>query len=141
MPPSCCYGRVDAIGSDDYPTNHIAIPATFYTRLHIHKLQLSTDKSRVSSELPVSTSLVISSWTPAFVPPTTESPSSNILPCSTNYGAYLAISVTTASRRIRPTTALLQKAAEFEFTFAMEDAVVCSPIAELTALAIPVYRD
>lgn len=35
----------DAIGSDDCPILHEAILATFYSRLHLYKLNLSSDKS------------------------------------------------------------------------------------------------
>ena len=40
---------LDAIGPDDCPLHHVATLATFFTRLRLHKLKLSPDKSRISA--------------------------------------------------------------------------------------------
>ena len=37
----------DAIGSDDCPIHHVVTLATFFACLHLHKLKLSPDKSRI----------------------------------------------------------------------------------------------
>ena len=37
----------DAIGPDDCPLHYVATLATFFARLHLHKLKLSPDKSRI----------------------------------------------------------------------------------------------
>ena len=39
----------DAIGSDDCPIHHVATLATFFARLRLHKLKLSTDDSRIGA--------------------------------------------------------------------------------------------
>ena len=39
----------DAIGPDDCPLHYVATLATFFARLHLHKLKLSPDKSRISA--------------------------------------------------------------------------------------------
>ena len=39
----------DAIGPDDSPLHYVATLATFFARLHLHKLKLSPDKSRISA--------------------------------------------------------------------------------------------
>lgn len=39
----------DAIGQDDGPIHHLAILATFFARLHPHKLKLSPDESRIGA--------------------------------------------------------------------------------------------
>ena len=39
----------DAIGPDDCPLHYVAKLATFFARLHLHKLKLSPDKSRISA--------------------------------------------------------------------------------------------
>ena len=39
----------DAIGSDDCPIHHVATLATFFARLRLHKLKLSSDKSRIGT--------------------------------------------------------------------------------------------
>ena len=39
----------DAIGSDDCPIHHVATLVTFFARLHLHKLKLSPDKSRIGA--------------------------------------------------------------------------------------------
>ena len=39
----------DAIGPDDCPFHYVATLATFFARLHLHKLKLPPDKSRISA--------------------------------------------------------------------------------------------
>ena len=39
----------DAIGSDDCPTNHVVTLAICFARLRLHKLKLSSDKSRIGA--------------------------------------------------------------------------------------------
>ena len=39
----------DAIGPDYCPLHYVATLATFFARLHLHKLKLSPDKSRISA--------------------------------------------------------------------------------------------
>ena len=38
-----------AIGSDDCPIHHVATLATYFARLHLHKLKLSPDKFRIGA--------------------------------------------------------------------------------------------
>ena len=39
----------DAIGSDDCPIHHVATLATFFARLRLHKIKLSSDESKIGA--------------------------------------------------------------------------------------------
>ena len=117
----------DAIGSDDCPIHHVATLATFFSRLHLHKLKLSPDKSRIGAARVDLLGHVISAHgvrpnderlaTLTSMPmPTDIKQLRSLLGGLSYYRKFLP----NMARRIRPITVLLKKGVAFDFTSTME---------------------
>ena len=138
---------LDAIGPDDCPLHHVAILATFFVRLRLHKLKLSPDKSRIGAARAdfLSHFILADGVRPndarvaalARMPmPTNINQLRSLLGGLSYYRKFLA----NMAHHIRPITTLLKKGAAIDFTSAMED-TVRALLAELAALPILVFPD
>ena len=137
----------DAISSDDCPTHHVATLAAFFSRLRLHKLKLSPDKSQIGAARVDVLGHVISAdgvrpnddrvaaLTRMPMPTDIKQLRSLLggLSYSSKFLPYMAC-------RIRPITALLKKGAAFDFTSTMEDTVRVL-LAELATSPILVFPD
>ena len=137
----------DAIGPTDCPLHYVATLATFFARLHLHKLKLSPDKSRISATRVDFLGHVILAdgvrpndarvAALARMPmPTGIKQLRSLLGGLSYYRKFLP----NMAYHIRPVTALLEKSAAFEFASAMED-TVRTLLAELAAPPILVFPD
>ena len=131
----------NAIGSDDRSIHHIAILATFFARLRLHKLKLSPDKSRIGAARVEFLGHVISA--DGVRPNGDRVAALTRMPMPTDIKqlrsllgglSYYRKSLPNMARHIRPITALLKKGAAFDFT-------VRALLAELAAPPILVFPD
>ena len=134
-----------AIGSDDCPLHHVASLATFFARLRLHKLKLSTDKSWIGAARVDFLGHILSAdgvRNDDRIAALTRMPMlTDIKQLRSLLGglSYYRKFLPNMARHIR-TTALLKKGAAFDFTSAMED-TVRALLAELTALPILFFPD
>ena len=137
----------DAIGSDDCPLHHVATLATFFARLHLHKLKLSPGKSRIGAARVDFLGHVTSAdgvrpnddrvaALTRMSMPTDIKQHRSLLGGLSYYRKFLP----KMARHIRPITVLLKKGVAFDFTSAMED-TVRALLAELAAPPILVFPD
>ena len=137
----------DASGSDDCPIHHVATLATFFARLRLHKLTLSPDISRIGAARvdflshviladgvrPIDDQVAALTRMPM---PTDIKKLRSLLGGLSYYHKFLL----NMARRIRPTTALLEKGIAFDLTSTLED-TVRGLLAGLAAPPILVFPD
>ena len=137
----------DTIGPDDCPLHHVATLATFFTRLRLHKLKLSPDKSWISAARVDFLGHVILAdgvrpndarvaALARMSMPTDIKQLRSLLGGLSYYRKFLP----NMAHHIRSVTALPKKGAAFEFTSAMED-TVRTLLAEFDAPSILVFPD
>ena len=142
------YGRLDdAIGSDNCPIRHVATLATFFARLRLHKLKLSTDKSRIGAARVDFLGHVISA--DAVRPNDDRVAALTRMPIPTDIKqlhsllgglSYYREFLPNMACRIRPMTALLKKGVAFDYISTMKD-TVRALLAELAAPPILIFPD
>ena len=137
----------DAIGSDDFPTTHVATLATFFARLRLHNLKLSPNKTRIGAARVEFLGHIISQDgvrpNDDTVAALTRMPMpSDIrqLPSLLGGLSYCRKFLPEMAKRIRPITALFKKGATFGFSPSVEEAVRAL-LAELAAQPKPVFPD
>ena len=137
----------DGIGSDDCPLHHVAILATFFARLRLHKLKLSPDKSRDGAAHVDVLGHIISA--DGVRPNDDRVAALTRMPMPTDIKqlrsllgglSYYRKFLPNMARHIRPLTALLKKGAAFDFTCATEN-TVRALLVELAAPPILVFPD
>ena len=137
----------DAIGSGDCPIHHVATLATFFTRLRLHKLKLSLNKSRIGAARVDVLGHVIS--TDGVRPNDDRVAALTRMPMPTDIKqlrsllgglSYYRKFLPNMARHIRPITAFLKKDVAFDFTSTMED-TVRALLAELAAPPVLVFPD
>ena len=137
----------DAIRSNNSPTAHVATLATFFSRLQLHNLKLSLNKTRIGAARVEFLGHVISQ---DGVRPNDDKIAAlarmpmprNIKQLRSLLGglSYYRKFLPNMAKRVRPITALLKKGATFSFTPPMEEAVRAL-LAELTTPPILVFPD
>ena len=137
----------DAFGSNDSPTAHVATLATFFSRLRLHYLKLSPNKTRIGAARVEFLGHVISqdgvrpnddkiaALARMPMPPGIKELSS-LLGGLSYYRKFLP----NMAKRIRPIMALLKKGATFSFIPPMKEAARAL-LAELAAPPILVFLD
>ena len=136
----------DAIGSNDSPTAHVATLATFFSRLRLHNLKLSPNKTRIGAARVEFLGHVISQ---DGVRPNDKIAALARMPMPRDIKqlrsllgglSYYRKFLPNMAKRVRPITALLKKGATCSFTPPMEKAVRAL-LAELTTPPILVFPD
>ena len=137
----------DAIGSNDYPTTHVATLTTFFARLRLHNLKRSPNKTRINAARVEFLGHIISQDgvrpnDDKIAALTCMSMPRDIKQLRSLLGglSYYRKFLPNMAKRVRPITALLKKGATFGFTPPMEE-TVHALLAELAAPPILVFPD
>ena len=117
----------DAIGSNDSPTTHVATLATFFSRLRLHNLKLSSNKTRIGAARVEFLGHIISQ--DGVRPNDDKIAALTRMPMPRDIKqlrsllgglSYYRNFLSNMAKRVRPITALLKKGATFGFTSPLE---------------------